>query len=99
MRMHRLFVLAVAAAGLWAQDYRGSLLGRVTDPTGAVIPGAQVIAEREGTNIRLEALTNSEGNYLLPNLEPGSYTSRWNPPASRGWCGRGSPSAPATSSR
>ncbi len=73
--MRRLLALTlVTGVGLLAQDYRGSLLGRVTDPTGAVIPGAGVVAEREGTSVRLSTATNAEGNYLLPNLEPGNYT-------------------------
>lgn len=73
--MHRLYVVLFAGVlALHAQDYRGALLGRVTDPTGAVVPGASVIALSQAQNVKTSTVTNAEGNYLIPNLEPGTYT-------------------------
>jgi len=75
--MHRVFAAAMGCAlalAAYAQDYRGSLLGRVTDPTDAVIPGAEVVAQHEGSQVQTRAVTNAEGNFLIPHLEPGAYT-------------------------
>ncbi len=59
---------------LAAQEYRGSLLGRVTDASGAVVVSAAVSVVNEKTNVRSSTETNAEGNFLAPLLEPGSYT-------------------------
>ncbi|MFB3829457.1 MAG: carboxypeptidase regulatory-like domain-containing protein [Bryobacteraceae bacterium] len=72
--MLRLAVLLFLAALAMAQDYRGSILGRVTDASGAVIPGATVTVTNQGTNARNTTESNAEGNFLVPLLEPGSYT-------------------------
>lgn len=69
----RLFLLVCAAAAVYGQDYRGSILGRVTDATGAVIPQAAVAAVSEATNVPTATETNGDGNYLIPLLEPGTY--------------------------
>ena len=44
-------VYALAAGIVSAQDYRGSIVGRVTDGTGAVVPGANITVVNEGTNV------------------------------------------------
>jgi hypothetical protein len=56
-----------------AQEFRGTILGRVTDPLGAVIPGAAVTAVNEQTNASSKAITGSDGAYNIPFLNPGSY--------------------------
>jgi hypothetical protein len=60
--LHRLgLVLLLAAAGLAplaAQETRGEILGRITDPSGAVIPGAAVRAVNTETNGQTPATTN-----------------------------------------
>jgi outer membrane receptor protein involved in Fe transport len=55
------------------QSATASLSGRVTDPAGAVIVGAQVIIERSATGFRREITTNSEGIYALTSLPAGEY--------------------------
>ena len=45
-----LAVLLLASL-LPAQEYRGSILGRVTDPSGAAVPRAKVMAVNEATNV------------------------------------------------
>ncbi len=72
--MAALFALWTAAAHLAAQEFRGSVLGRVIDPSGAVIPGANVTVVNESTNTASEALTNTEGNYIVPFLLPARYS-------------------------
>ncbi len=67
-------VFLAGALALWAQDYRGTLLGRITDPTGAVIPGATVSAQSNASNVKTSSVSNAEGYYLIPYLEPGAYT-------------------------
>jgi hypothetical protein len=52
----------------------GSINGTVTDPTGAVIPGAIVTATQVGTNVKVTQATSSSGNYVLSPLVPGDYT-------------------------
>src|ERR1035437_9497144 len=71
-----LFILAAVSAvmGLMAQSITSSLIGTVTDSSGAVVPNATIIATNVATNARGQAATDSVGNYLLLQLSPGSYT-------------------------
>lgn len=64
---------AFAGAPVLAQEFRGSILGRVTDPSGAVVPGAAITVTNEETNVSVEVRTNQEGNYNVPYLLPGRY--------------------------
>jgi hypothetical protein len=67
-------ILALASvSGLYAQDARGDILGRVSDPTGAVVVGATVRAVRTATNVQTTASTNATGDYTLAFLLPGEY--------------------------
>jgi len=59
---------------LCGQEARSTLLGRVTDSTGAVIVGAKVEGLNTATGVRSNAATNQSGDYLLPYLNPGTYT-------------------------
>src|ERR1039458_2477880 len=59
---------------LGAQEARGTLLGRVSDSTHAVIVGAKVEGLNTATGVRSNATTNESGDYLLPYLNPGPYT-------------------------
>ena len=70
------FVLCVAVAALFGQEYRGSLSGRVLDPSGAATPDTHVTLTNTSTNVRLTAETNAEGNYVIPYLQPGTYSFR-----------------------
>lgn len=62
-----------ASCILFAQADRGSILGTVTDPSGAAIPSAQIQVVNIDTNSKLDFSTNELGNYLAPNLPLGSY--------------------------
>ncbi len=57
----------------FSQETRGTIFGRVLDSSGAAVPGSRVQAVHQGTNLTTEAVTNAEGNYVLPYLIPGSY--------------------------
>lgn len=63
-------LLAVCAS---AQDFRATLTGLVTDPSGAAIPGATVRAINIATNATKEVETTASGNYTIPYLNPGVY--------------------------
>lgn len=62
-----------------AHDYRAQQLGTstlrgvVTDPNGAVVPGARVLVTQTATGTTRETLTNTEGAYALSSLQPGEY--------------------------
>lgn len=56
-----------------AQDFRGSITGRVMDSSKASIPNATVTVKNAATNESLTAVTNSEGNFRVPFLRPGDY--------------------------
>jgi hypothetical protein len=73
MRLAVLAVLLSAMSPLWAQIDNGNITGRVTDPTGAAIVGAQVTVTQTETNIETVTTTNEEGLYRALNLRPGAY--------------------------
>ncbi len=78
MRNRCLCALAVAllliAGTSWAQESRGSITGRVLDPQGAVIPGAQVVITNLDTNVAARATTNETGYFEVILLNPGMYS-------------------------
>lgn len=55
------------------QSPNGTISGLVTDSSGGVIVGANVLLENESTGVQYSAKTNSDGLYLLPNVPPGTY--------------------------
>src|SRR5437764_7383296 len=57
-----------------AQRYGGGLRGTVTDPQGAIVPGAKVTITNEATNVSQSNITTSAGTYTFPSLIPGNYT-------------------------
>ena len=68
-----ILISALACApSLYAQA-TAQLAGVVTDNTGAVTPGAEVIATSIGTGVERRATTNDQGTYTLPFLAPGDY--------------------------
>jgi hypothetical protein len=67
-------VLAFCAGILGAQTIDGTLRGEVSDPSGAVVPGAKVTATNVGTNVSVETTTTTSGTFNIPNLLPGTYT-------------------------
>jgi len=69
----KLLALCLTVAGLYAQDFRATVTGIVTDPSGAAIPNAVVRATNIATNSVKETKTTAEGVYTLPYLDPGSY--------------------------
>ncbi len=70
----------IASAIVWGQEFRGSLSGRVTDPSGAVVPNATVQAVNDATKQSYTATTTNTGDYLFPYILPGTYTVTANVP-------------------
>ena len=69
-----ILVFAFLAAFAAAQLTRATLTGRVTDPTGAVLPKAQIVITNMETGAKTTVLTNSAGVYTVPYLDPGNYS-------------------------
>ena len=66
-------VWAGLAAPAHAQATRGTILGTITDQTGASLPGATVTATETRTNISQNTVTNETGNFTFPNIPDGIY--------------------------
>lgn len=55
----------------WAQTAQVS--GRITDASGAVVPGAQITLANRANGFKRDSVANDEGNYNVPLLQPGTY--------------------------
>ena len=66
-------VLGISATTMFGQAVNGTLLGTLTDSSGAVVPAAKVTVTEQGTHIPHTTETNASGNYVFPNLPPGNY--------------------------
>src|SRR5437762_2319574 len=62
------------AASLSAPAQTTQISGVVTDPTGAVVPKAQILLEGKDRGLRRSASTNQAGAYSIPLAPPGNYT-------------------------
>ncbi len=56
-----------------AQATRATLLGTITDQSGAALPGITVTATETRTNVSYDTVTNATGNYTFPNIPEGVY--------------------------
>ena len=83
--MRKRFVIGCAAALLlwllcpattFAQGGSGTTIitGTVADSSGAVLPGASVVAKNAATAEELTAVTNEQGQFTIPAVQPGTYT-------------------------
>jgi hypothetical protein len=77
-RLSALFVLlstiATLSAPLKAQQARGTILGTITDGSGAAVPGALVTVTNTGTSAKFAVRTGSVGFYTAPMLAIGAYS-------------------------
>src|SRR5512143_1531701 len=78
MRIRVFVVLFVLVAGLaYAQSEKATLRGTVTDQSGAIVPGADIVVTDLVTNVEVrKLLSDSNGNYEIPDLKPGTYRVR-----------------------
>jgi Carboxypeptidase regulatory-like domain len=72
----RVFVLAFACVTCLAicrADELAAVTGLVTDPGGRSVPGVTILVTNLSTNITSKAVTNDQGIYRVPSLQPGIY--------------------------
>lgn len=68
-----LFLLNALPGTARAQQIYGQINGVVTDPNGAVVPNAAILATNEGTSTAVTATADGSGSYIITNLQPGIY--------------------------
>ncbi|MCZ2157087.1 MAG: carboxypeptidase regulatory-like domain-containing protein [Bryobacterales bacterium] len=68
-----LAVVSLICVPAYAQVLYGSIVGTVGDPTGAVVPGAEVKVTNNATGLSRETTTDAQGRFSMPSLLPGSY--------------------------
>src|SRR6202521_1996393 len=69
-------VLCLATSGSLFAQATASISGRVVDQAGAVLPGANVTVTNTATGAARDTVTNGEGLYSVPALNPGTYNLR-----------------------
>src|SRR5947208_7347290 len=67
-------VVLAAVLALYAQSITGTILGTVRDSSSAVVPGASVVLTNDETGVQTVVVSDERGDFVLPNLSPGSYT-------------------------
>lgn len=73
VRFARFAVWLVLAGLSWAQSDRGTLTGRILDPTAGAIPGARITAVHQATQVKFASQSNEAGVYWLQQLPIGRY--------------------------
>src|SRR3979411_1064020 len=73
LRLVVVFVL-LSTAMLVGQTFRGTVLGTVTDPSGAVVAGATVKVRNVATGLERTTSTSADGSYAVPELPIGAYS-------------------------
>ena len=68
-----LSLIPLLALAAFAQDPRGTILGRVTDASGAPVPKAAIKVINEATGLTASTNSTEAGDYRAPYLNPGSY--------------------------
>jgi Carboxypeptidase regulatory-like domain len=66
--------LLIMSPVISGQAVSGTLLGTITDSTGASVGGAKIIATATSTGAIHESTTNESGNYTFPDMQPGTYS-------------------------
>src|SRR5580692_28536 len=67
-------VLSLSSAVALAQEFRGTISGKATDPSGAAAANVKVTVTEAQTNTSVSTQTDSAGAYTIPFLAPGVYT-------------------------
>src|SRR5919197_3571556 len=72
--------LSLCVSPVWAQSQTGEIFGKVTDDSGAVLPGASVTLSGPGLLQPLTATTSETGSFQFPRLEVGTYNLKFELP-------------------
>src|SRR5580698_3790134 len=67
-------LLCMPSQNAHAQAVSATLVGTVSDTTGAGVPGAKISIQEVSTGITRQAVSNESGNYTFPDLTPGTYS-------------------------
>ncbi len=73
-RLLGVLALFTFASVLSAQNATGTIVGSVTDPSGADVPNAKITLTNQATNVSTATATNSTGFYTFPYVAPGTYS-------------------------
>ena len=65
--------LSLAATASYAQQGTSEIGGKVTDPSGAVLPGVSIMVTNEDTGVFREIVTSGNGSYFVSQIVPGHY--------------------------
>jgi hypothetical protein len=71
-----LFAICIAPGIIWGQaagEGYGTITGRITDPSGAAVPGAKVTIQDISTNIIRSVMSNNTGLYVFSDVKPSTY--------------------------
>ena len=69
----RTILVLLSFAVCAAQEYRGAIMGRVTDPQDATVPNVKIQATQVETAGKYQTVTSADGQFTLPFLAPGTY--------------------------
>jgi carboxypeptidase family protein len=72
-RLLVLGLLAVLVGSAYAQSTGGRILGRISDPSGAVLAGVKVTLVNEATGVSRDIQSNDSGDYVFVEVQPGNY--------------------------
>src|SRR6185503_6934394 len=67
------FALTTLFVNVLAQSSTGQIVGKITDPNGAVISGATVTVKSVDTAREVTAVSDDQGGYIVTSLQPGLY--------------------------
>src|SRR5208282_4152319 len=73
LRVFLAALVVLSAAALVAQTFRGTILGTVTDASGAVVSGATVKVHNQNTGLERTTQTSADGSYAVSELQVGTY--------------------------
>src|SRR3954454_1538650 len=78
IQLRRLLLLSALFGAIWpipviGQTF-GEITGRISDPTGAAIPAAQITLTSTATNAVRNTVSTDSGDYTFPAVAPGPYT-------------------------
>ena len=65
---------ALAAGAAFGQAVSATMVGTISDASGAVVVNAKVTVTESNTGVSRNVNTNESGNFTFPNLPPGTYT-------------------------
>src|SRR5580693_1964069 len=73
LRLLMCVLMFCAGATALGQAGSGGVSGLVTDPSGAVVPGAAIVLQNEATGVRQNTVSTAAGLYSFPSVPPGTY--------------------------